>query len=113
MYRIQQVTSAPLQRQTLVLEDGNTIGLTVYYRPIQYGWFINELTYNDFTLRGIRICNSPNMLYQWKNKLPFGLACFSTGNREPQLQDDFLTGASKLYILTEDEVAEYAEYLRG
>lgn len=96
-----------------MLEDGNTIGLTIYFRPIQYGWYINELTYNDFTLRGIRICNSPNMLYQWKNKLPFGMACFSTGNREPQLQDDFLTGASKLYILTEAEVAEYTEYLRG
>lgn len=80
---------------------------------MQYGWFITELLYPDFTLRGLRITNSPNMLYQWRNLIPFGLACFSAGNREPSLQDDFVSGASKLYILSEEEVAEYTEYLKG
>ncbi len=111
MLRIQQVTSNPLQRQTLLLPDGTSLTLTLYFRPQQLGWFVNSLVYGDFTLNGLRITNSPNMLNQWRNLLPFGFACFSTANREPSLQEDFSSGASKLYILTQAEVDEYAEYL--
>jgi hypothetical protein len=111
MLLIQQVTTAPLQKQVLVLQDGTTISLELYYRPQQNGWFVNELVYGDFTLRGLRISNSPNMLNQWRNLLPFGFACFSAANREPTQQEDFSSGASKLYILTEAEVAAYAEFL--
>jgi hypothetical protein len=111
MFLIQQITANPLQTQTLKLQDGSQVGLTIYFRPLQTGWFINELTYVDFTLNGLRITNSPNMLYQWRHILPFGLACFSTANREPSLQQDFITGASKLYILSADEVAEYTRFL--
>ncbi len=113
MFLIQRVTSNPLQTQTLVLEDGSSVLLTIYFRPLQYGWFINELTYDTFTLTGMRIVNSPNMLNQWRNLLPFGLGCFSTANREPQLQQDFSSGASKLYILSAAEVTEWAEFLQG
>ncbi len=111
MLRIQQVTIDPLQKQTLVLGDGTTISLELYFRPQQLGWFINELVYRNFVLRGVRVTNSPNMLNQWRNLLPFGLACFSAVNREPSLLEDFSSGASKLYILTEAEVEEYAEFL--
>lgn len=112
MYLIQQVTADPLQQQTLILPDGSSILLQVYFRPMQYGWFINELSWDTFTLKGLRITNSPNMLNQFRNQLPFGLGCFSIANREPSQQEDFLSGASKLYLLSEDEVAEYAEFLR-
>lgn len=113
MLLIQQITSDALQTQTLVLQDGTTLGLTLYFRPLQYGWFINSLTYLTFKLNGLRVCNSPNMLHQFRNQLPFGLACFSTGNREPSQQQDFSSGTSKLYILTAGEVAQYTGYLAG
>lgn len=113
MNLIQRVTNAPLQKQTLVLDDGTAFSLTLYFRPMQFGWFINELTYEDFTLYGMRVVNSPNMLYQFQNQIPFGLGCFSTNNREPSFIGDFQSGASKLYILTEDEVTEFTEYIRG
>lgn len=112
MYLIQQFTSDPLQKQNLILPTGNQFGLTIYYRPLQYGWFINELSYGDFVLRGLRITNSPNMLNQFRNQIPFGIGCFTLANREPTQQDDFLSGASKLYILTEAECDAYAEFLR-
>lgn len=112
MFLIQRVTSNPLQKQNLVLEDGTQLSLTIYFRPLQKGWFINELVYQDFILRGLRICNSPNMLYQFQNQIPFGLGCFSVENREPSLQDDFLSSASKLYILNEAEVEEYTAVIR-
>ncbi len=112
MNLIQRVTANPLQTQTLILDDGSAVVLTIYFRPMQLGWFINQITRGSFVLNGMRIVNSPNMLNQFRNKIPFGLACFSAGNREPQLQKDFSSGASKLYILTTAEVDEYAGYLR-
>lgn len=112
MYLIQQVTADALQQQTLILPDGSGILLQLYFRPMQYGWFVNELTWGTFTIKGLRITNSPNMLHQFKNQIPFGLGCFSAANREPTLQEDFLSGASKLYLLTEDEIEEFAEALR-
>lgn len=112
MLLIQRVTSGALQTQALVLDDGTSFSITMYYRPIQRGWFINELVYGDFVLRGIRIVNSPNMLQQWRNKIPFGLACYTESNREPTLQDDFASKAAKLYVLTATEVAQYQEYLQ-
>lgn len=111
MFLIQRITANPLQTQTLTLEDGTSFSITLYLRPIQKGWFINELIYGDFTLKGMRIVNSPNMLNQFRNQIPFGLGCFSTGNREPGLQQDFVSGASKLYVLSAAEVEEFQEYL--
>ena len=113
MYLIENITTDPRQKRTLILPDGKTITLEIYFVPMQLGWFITNLEYDDFQLKGIRITNQPNILYQWKNQIPFGLACFSQGDREPTLQDDFSTGASKLYILTEDEVEEYSDILDG
>ncbi len=113
MLLIQQVTNSSLQGQTLVLPDGSSLGLVTYFRPMQFGWFIQNLTYANFILNEVRITNSPNMLHQFKNQIPFGLACFSTQNREPTQQNDFLSGASVLYILTADEVATYAELLQN
>ena len=113
MFLIQKISADPYQSQTLLLEDGSALPLVLYFRSLQYGWFIEELTYLDFTLRALRITNSPNMLQQWRNKLPFGLGCFSTANREPSQQEDFSSGASKLYLLSAAEVAEYTRFLQG
>lgn len=113
MLLVQQVTSNPLQKQNLILPNGNTLELVIYFRPQQVGWFVNDLIYGEFVLHGLRITNSPNMLNQWRNLIPFGLGCFSTANREPSQAEDFSSGASKLYVLTEVEVTEYAEFLAG
>lgn len=111
MFLIQQVTNNPNQKQTLVLQDGTSLTMTIQFVPMQYGWFITELTYQTFTLRGLRVTNSPNMLHQFRNQLPFGLACFSSANREPSQQDDFSSGASTLYLLSAAEVQQYTEFL--
>lgn len=112
MFLIQNITSAPLQTQTLVLPDSTTVSIEIYFRPMQFGWFLNNITYGDFILNGLRITNNPNMLLQYQNQIPFGIACYSTANREPMLQEDFLSGASQLYILSEAEVKEYYTFLQ-
>lgn len=110
---IQQITSAPFQQQVLILPDGTSMSMTLYFMPMQQGWFITNLTYKDFVINGLRITVSPNMLNQFRNQIPFGLACFSVDNREPSLQQDFSSGNASLYILTSDEVSEYARLLSG
>lgn len=113
MYQVQQITNDTLQTQTLVLPDGTLISLTMYYRPMQYGWWINEIDYKTFTLQGLRIVVSPNLLHQYKNQIPFGLACVTSLQREPTQQDDFSSGAFSLYVLSADEIEEYAQYLQS
>lgn len=113
MLKITSLTNDPYQKQTLFLPNGEPVVLYLYFRPMQYGWFIQRLEYGDFVLNGVRITNSPNILFQFMNKLPFGLACYSKDNREPTQQDDFTSGASVLYILTEEECQGYLEFVRG
>lgn len=113
MNQIQQVTRDSLQRQTLYLADGSAFTLTLYYMPMQQGWFIRELTYGTFKLNGVRITNSPNLLHQFRNRIPFGIGCFSKEDREPMLIDDFVSGNSKLYLLTEEDTVEFNRYLTG
>ncbi len=111
MNQINQLTNSSRQNQILVLADGTSFNITIYFVPMQYGWFITNLTYGEFVLNNIRICNIPNLLQQFRNQLPFGLACFSVNEREPSQQDDFVSGASSLYVLTAAEVRQYSEFL--
>lgn len=111
MNLIQNVTSNSFQQQTLILDDGSSLLLQMYFMPMQYAWVITKLVYKDFVLNGQRIVVSPNMLQQYRNEIPFGLACFSQNNREPTQQLDFSSGAAKLYILSSTEVEAYEAVL--
>lgn len=114
MYAVTQITSDPLQQQALILPDGSSIQIEMYFRQQQQGWFFNSLVYSaGFTINGLRICNSPNLLYQFQNQIPFGLACISVAQREPSLLQDFSSGNSQIFILTPEEVQEYADFLSG
>lgn len=113
MYAISQITSDPLQTMTLVLPNGNQANLTLYYIERQIGWFITQLTYQNFTLNGVRISNNPDILYPWRNTLQWGLACYSIANREPTQLQDFSSGNSILYILDSTEVEALTEFYQN
>ena len=113
MYLVSQVSSAPLQTQTLILPDGSSTTLTMAFYPQQYCWVITLLTWKTFTLSGLQITTSPNMLNQWKNQLSFGLGCTCVNNREPTQQQDFSSVNAQLWILSAAEVAQYARILGG
>jgi len=113
MYPIQNITSDPLQSMTVNLYNGQPVQLTIYFIPQQAGWFITSLSYGTFTLNGLRITNSPNFLYQFKNIIPFGMGCNSTQNREPSQQQDFYSGANVLFLLDNQEVEEVTEFLKN
>lgn len=111
MLRINQITSYPLQQQNIILPDGSFFSITVNFIPMQLGWFITDFSYKEFPLKMVRISVSVDMLYQFKNILPFGLGCFTNENREPTLQQDFASGAFGLYVLSQAEVAAYSAIL--
>jgi hypothetical protein len=113
MFRVTNISDDAKQQQTLVLPSGEVIVFAIEFVPMQYGWFITELTYLEFTLSGMRLCISPNLLRQYKNQLPFGLCLQSIDDREPALQQDFSSGNIKMYVLTEEEVQQYEDFLNG
>lgn len=119
MQQINGLTQDPCQLMTMILQDpgyswnGTSFTLEIQFVPMQYGWFITNLTYGSFVLNGVRICNLPNILHQWKNLIPFGLACFSMNDREPSQQQDFQSAASQLFVLSASEVEQYAEIIGG
>ena len=113
MIQITQLTADPSQHQTFVLPDGTQIDITIQYKDRVLGWFITNLTYGSFTITNYRIVNSPNMLYQFKNQIPFGLQCLTTDGQEITTIQDFELGRASLFILTAAEVQQYAEFLSG
>lgn len=115
MYLITQVTQDPLQLQTLILPDGSSAQVQLYFRPMQYGWFLQKLTWNNFVANEIRITVSPNILRPFCNQLTFGLACYANINpiREPTQQEDFSSGNFSLYILSAAEVTELNQLIAG
>lgn len=113
MNLIPNITSSPNQTKTVVLASGLSFKFTMKYIPQQFGWFITNITYQTFVLNTMRIGISPNMLFQYKNIIPFGIACFSTVGREPSQLQDFASGAANLYLLTADECKAYATYLES
>lgn len=113
MLLIEEITDDPKQQHTLVLPDGSQLLMQIEYKPQQYGWFFTTLQYKTLTINGMRIVSSPNILYQFKNQIPFGIGCFVDGNQEPTQLEDFLNTRAKLYILTAAEVLDYVSFLRG
>ena len=113
MYKISEVTDDAFQQMNLTLDSGKQLILTIQFIEQQYGWVVTELNYdnNSFVLNGLKIVNSGNMLNQFRNIIPFGLACQTAGNREPALLEDFTQGSSFLYILTQSECIEYADLI--
>jgi hypothetical protein len=114
MNLITNFSTDPLQVQTINLPNGNVITLTLCFKPMQFGWFIQELDYLGFTLNGKRLCLGANILYQWQNLLPFGIGVYSSSNREPSLQQDLTDPAGvSIYLLTQAECQAYQEFLSG
>lgn len=113
MFKINQVTSDTLQTHDLILSDGSLLSVTFYFVPQQLGWYIRELSYVGFKVQGLRITNNFNILHQFRNEIPFGLACISKKDKEPMQIEDFESENSTLYILTTDEVLEYERFISG
>jgi hypothetical protein len=105
MRQLDKLTSDPAQRYTVVTETGVTFILTLKYLPRISGWAFS-IVYGDTRINDMQLVASPNLLRQWINIFPFGLAITSTDTLDPLYVDDFTTGRIKLYVLSESDVGE-------
>lgn len=111
MYQITNITDDPKQKLNVVLPDGVSIAqLSLRYLANLRSWYMDVL-YEDISIKNRRICSSPNLLRQWNNVLPFGLACYTTDDSDPFFIDDFENGRCGLLVLTPDELDNYQQML--
>lgn len=113
MFQINQITSDYVQQQNITLPDGSIFSYTMNYSIPQAGWFFTNITYGTFILNGTRICVSEDLLYQFKNNLPFGISCVTTTGREPTQLQDFSSGNFQLFVLSETDVTAIATALQS
>lgn len=114
MFKIQNITSYPYQSKSLVLPDGTRIEIDIQYFPLRKCWVIKRLAYQDFLYHSFKLVMGVNIIRQFKNILPFGIAVYSPEGRDPQLAEDFTEdGKHSIFILTQDEVEQYEAKLNG
>lgn len=100
---IDRLTDAAYQQSILTGNPGQRIVLTVRFLASQQLW-VMDIVWESFAAYGIQLVNAPNLLRNYRNLIPFGLACGTTDNQDPYTLDAFSTGYAKLYLLTADEV---------
>lgn len=109
---INNLTDFADQVTTLQLPDGTTTTLELIYQGATERWVLN-LVYGDFIANGVGICCYPNVLRQWKNILPFGIACVTADQTDPFAPTDFSSGRATLYLLTAEEVISLEDTVFG
>jgi hypothetical protein len=97
------ITSQPKQQLSLVLDDGSTVTALLEYRPQQIGWFA-DFTWGSWIARGVRLTSSPNMLRQYRQVIPFGLAIIMANNVDPLNVADFADGSATVFLLNPEDV---------
>jgi hypothetical protein len=105
MRTINKLQATGVQTFKVPLDAGGFAKITLTYRPVVQMWFL-DFEYNTCKVRGLRLCKQINIIHQWREICPFGIAVLTDG-AEPFLINDFSTGRVTLGILTAGEVAEY------
>lgn len=105
---INGLTNQAAQVVGLSLPDGSRVTLTLYFRPQQNGWFYDldwpGTTAGPFASRNRRLVTSGNMLRQFRDYVPFGLAVFTPDNSDPMTQNCFVDGTATLVLLNAADV---------
>ena len=104
MKQVQGITDQPKQATFLVLADGSKVTWYLQYKPQQKGWFY-DIAWGNVTINGQRLVASPNILRQFINVLPFGIACVTAGNVDPINQSDFVDGTAELVLLEGTDIS--------
>ncbi len=84
------------------LATGQYVETTLRFLPAISQW-VADVTYEDFELTGMRVCNSPNILTQYSEIIPFGISINVADGGEPFMIDDFSSGRATFSILSAEE----------
>ena len=109
MQIITGITDAPKQAISIPLPDGSSFSLALTFVAQQAGWFF-DVAYSTATIsfqaNGSRLCASPNILRQYQNVIPFGIACLCAGNVEPTTLTAFSDGTITFLLLDASDIAD-------
>lgn len=89
-------------------DEGVAVEITLRYYPYSSIWTMDVVCEQEnFSVYGIRVCNSTNLLEEYKNKISFGIACGSENNKvEPVFLESFSSRKSALMLLNKEEVKQ-------
>ncbi len=105
------LTAQPSQVFALALPDGSRVTVSLYFRPQQNGWFFDLVWPGSpalpapFESRNRRLVTSANLLRQFRDLIPFGLAVFTVDNSDPMTLTCFVDGTATIVLLGADDVA--------
>jgi hypothetical protein len=112
MITLTTLTSQARQKLQIEGENREQITLTLEYLPRSQSWNFS-IEYLEQVINGIRLTNSPNVLRQFKNTLPFGIMCSTNDGLDPFFITDFESGRATISLLNEEEVQEVEETVYG
>ena len=102
MIQITSIIATPDQTFQTSLADGSILRFELFFRPRIPAFFVN-ITWGNFTINGLKLCQSINLLWQFRS-LPFGLCISLNDGTEPYLIDDFTTGRAQFFILEKSDL---------
>lgn len=103
MLYINKLTSDAEQDVILTGIPNISIFMTLRFLPRVQRWIMN-IEYNDFVLNGRAVTTTPNILRQFRNQIPFGIACVAASGLDPFQISDFASQACNLYLLNAADV---------
>ena len=103
MQLLSAITDAADQLLAVSLPDGSVAQLELFYRPAIQRWTV-DINHPLLNMHGFNLTQGPNILRQWRNIVPFGMALISKNGLDPMYAEDFSNGNCQLYILTPGEV---------
>lgn len=112
MTLIDNLTAFSDQITNLILPNGTIANVRFKFDGATERWRI-DVTHLTHTYNGIGLCCFPNILRQFRNVIPFGLACVTSDQTDPIKSTDFATGRVKMYLLNEADVALVETQLMG
>jgi hypothetical protein len=105
MIQIDNLSDDADQTTEVVLDDGSVVQFEFNFLPAVQLWMMN-VTYGSFQANGITLVSHPNILREFRNNIPFGLALTSADGFDPLDISDFISGRIVLYVLTQSDVAD-------
>lgn len=103
MNKLTGFTDSPKQSTTIPLDDGSSAVLNLTFRAQQKGWFY-DLTHGDFSLLGQRLVTGENILRQFRDQIPFGLAVLTETGIDPWQITDLASDDVAIILLSPEDV---------
>lgn len=112
MTQIDNITEQANQTTQVVLPDGSILTVALQYNGSTERWTM-DVSHTLLTVNGMNVSCHPNMLREWRNVIPFGLACTTLSGYDPTNVQDFTNGQAQLYVLTAADVQDVEATIFG